>query len=111
MPEVALIPRLAGGSARTADGHVSPMLCEQAACKDAEVLPRLLVTVQRSQSPEVQLLAAQTLRKHVPRDWRRLSSQVRLLRSPAQHPPLPASLQHPEALSCPACVLPQHPVL
>ena len=50
--------------------------CTQAACKDAEVLPHLLATVQQSQSPEVQLLAAQTLRKHVPRDWRRLSSQV-----------------------------------
>ncbi|CAL5224745.1 g7478 [Coccomyxa viridis] len=48
----------------------------KAACKDAEVLPHLLATVQQSQSPEVQLLAAQTLRKHVPRDWRRLSSQV-----------------------------------
>ena len=40
------------------------------------MLPHLLATVQQSQSPEVQLLAAQTLRKHIPRDWRRLSSQV-----------------------------------
>ena len=54
----------------------SIMVCEQAACKDAEVLPHLLATVQHSQSPEVQLLAAQTLRKHIPRDWRRLRSQV-----------------------------------
>ena len=51
--------------------------CMQAACKDAGVLPHLLATVQQSQSPEVQLLAAQTLRRHIPRDWRRLSSQVR----------------------------------
>ena len=49
----------------------------QAACKNAEVLPHLLATVQQSQSPEVQLLAAQTLRKHIPRYWRRLDRQVR----------------------------------
>ena len=48
----------------------------QAACKSAEVLPHLVATVQQSQSPEVQLLAAQTLRKHIPRFWRRLSQQV-----------------------------------
>ena len=40
------------------------------------MLPHLLATVQQSQSPEVQLLAAQTLRKHIPRFWRRLSNQV-----------------------------------
>ena len=44
--------------------------------KSAEVLPHLVATVQQSQSPEVQLLAAQTLRKHIPRFWRRLSQQV-----------------------------------
>ena len=48
----------------------------QAACKNAEVLPHLVATVQQSQSPEVQLLAAQTLRKHIPRFWRRLNQQV-----------------------------------
>ena len=59
-----------------------PAACEgvvlvlQAACKSAEVLPHLVATVQQSQSPEVQLLAAQTLRKHIPRFWRRLTQQV-----------------------------------
>ena len=48
----------------------------QAACKTAEVLPHLVATVQHSPSPEVQLLAAQTLRKHIPRFWRRLNQQV-----------------------------------
>lgn len=86
-------------------------MCKQAACKDAEVLPRLLATVQQSQSPEVQLLAAQTLRKHIPRDWRRLSSQVCLLRSAAWHTTLAAFLWLPEAMSCPAYILPQHSVL
>ena len=59
----------------TACGGVHLVL--QAACKSAEVLPHLVATVQQSQSPEVQLLAAQTLRKHIPRFWRRLSQQVR----------------------------------
>ena len=45
----------------------SIMVCEQAACKDAEVLPHLLATVQHSQSPEVQLLAAQTPAQAHPR--------------------------------------------
>jgi hypothetical protein len=55
----------------------SASLDAQAACKNVEVLPHLLATVRQSQSPEVQLLAAQTLRKHIPRYWRRLDRQVR----------------------------------
>ena len=63
-------------SAGIAYGMRRVALVLQAASKSAEVLPHLVATVQQSQSPEVQLLAAQTLRKHIPRFWRRLSQQV-----------------------------------
>ena len=65
--------------------------CQQGACKQPEVLHALLGRLRTSDSAEVRLLAAQSVRRHAPKHWRRLSSQVCV---PGGLLP-PAPLQHP----------------
>ena len=55
-------------------------LCQQGACKQPEVLHALLGRLRTSDSAEVRLLAAQSIRRHAPKHWRRLSAQVATLR-------------------------------
>ena len=65
-------------------------VCQQGACKQPEVLHALLGRLKASHSPEVRLLAAQGIRRHAPKHWRRLSPQVGTL----------SSCYRPEAHTC-----------